>query len=150
MDRNNVVPFTPLDDDGPDAADQLVRVSPGVYTVVYERHQGFRIFGRPHTPTHKVRIDFRLTEHPELIVPRWYRVKSFRPWISAGPSSDIVRELCVVLSRRVKRLDRIPVSLLQGILATAIVKDVVTDHRQHELAAINRYSVIERLVGRAD
>jgi len=121
----------------------LVRVAPGEYPVIYVRHVGCTVFR-----TLKVCVDFRLLEHPDLILSRWYRVKDLRGGrIRASRHSDIVRELSGVLGRRLRH-DRIPVSALEQIIVRAEVRDVVTDRKQDRLAPVNVYSVISRLVGR--
>jgi hypothetical protein len=123
------------------ATDDLVRIGPGDYLVMYVRHIGVRVF-----MTAKIRVDFRLLAHPDLIVSRWYRVINFhRGRVRAGPHSDIVRELSAVLGRRVRH-DRIPVSALENRVVLASVRDVVEDRKQDALAPVNRYSVISRLV----
>jgi hypothetical protein len=109
------------------------------------RSLAFKVF---HGKALKVQVDFRLIEHAQIVLPRYFPVTGYVGGrIRAGRHSDIVRELSVVLGRRV-RADRIPISDLSGLLLDVLVRDVVTDHRQRPLAPVNRYSVIERLVGR--
>jgi hypothetical protein len=120
-------------------------ITPGPYGAVYVRHAGCFIFR-----TAKLRADFRLLEHPEIVLSRWYRAADFRGGrVRAPHHSDLVRELSAVLGQRVRH-DRIPLSLLQGIYVRAEVRTVTSDRRQHELAEINQYSIIERLIGRLD
>jgi hypothetical protein len=45
--------------------DDVVRVRPGEYVAVYVRHAGLVVFR-----TTKVRVDFRLAAHPDLILSR--------------------------------------------------------------------------------
>jgi hypothetical protein len=124
---------------------ELPRLRPGKYTALYERHQGMNKYKTP-----KVRVDFRLLEHPGLVLSRWYRVSEYRGGrISAPHHSAIMRETCAVLGTR-HRHDRIPIASLRDIQVSVEVGDVVMDGEQHELADVNRYSVIKRVLGRAD
>jgi hypothetical protein len=140
--KTNVIPL-------PGATDDLVRIEPGDdYTAFYIRHVGMRIFGGLRTPTLKVRVDFRLVEHPNLILARWYRVHNYAGGrIRASAHGDLVREISAVLGTRV-RPDRVPMSLLEGIIVRVSVHDVVNDHRQERIAEVNRYSIIGRLLGK--
>jgi hypothetical protein len=127
----------------PVADDDLVRVRPGEYVATYVRHASLVVFR-----TVKVRVDFRLAAHPDLILSRWYRVQDYRGGrVRAGRHSDIVRELSVAFNRRVRH-DRIPVSALENVYVLVEVRDVVSDRKQDALADMNRYSVISRLVER--
>jgi hypothetical protein len=126
----------PLAVDGED----LVRVAPGLYDVTYVAHRGLTVFR-----TAKVRVDFQLIAHPDLIVPRWYRVNDYRgSRIRAGRHSDILRELSAILNTRLRH-DRVAVASLKGLVVLAHVRDVTSDRKQNPLAPVNRYSVIERL-----
>ena len=125
------------------SADETLRVSPADHMALYAGHQGMLLFRTP-----KVRVDFTLLAHPGIVLSRWYRVSDYRAGrVRAGRHSDIVRELSCVADQRI-RSDRIAVTLLERIRVLVRVRDVVRDHRQHELAV--RYSVIERVLGRAD
>jgi hypothetical protein len=42
------------------------------------------------------------------------------------------------------------VASLADILVRLCVRDVKRDRQQNELAEVNRYSVVERVIGRAD
>jgi hypothetical protein len=120
---------------------ELVCITPGEYDVVYVRHAGITVFRTP-----KVRIDFRLLAHPGLVLSRWYRVQDYRGGrVRAGRHSDIVRELSAVLGHRLRH-DRIPATSLAGKVIRVRVCTVTTDSRQGGLAAMNRYSVIDRLL----
>lgn len=130
-------------DDYRDSEPELVTVPPGDYEGVYIRHACVKIFRTP-----KVRVDFKLLEHPGITLSRWYRASHNRGRISSGKSSDIVRELSAVLGYRV-RGDRIPVCDLAGRVIRVKVKTVTADSRQNKLADVNRYSVISQLIGAA-
>lgn len=128
----------------PIPGDDLVRVDPGEYLAVYARHVYMTVF----RTAKKVRMDFKLVAHPDLVLPRWYPVRDYRGGrIHAGRHSDIVREISAVLGRRV-RYDRIPVCNLENLILRVLVCDVVTDRKQDRLAEVNRYSVISRLLER--
>jgi hypothetical protein len=121
------------------------RIEPGAYQAVYEGHRPFKIFNGKAL---KLQVDFRLIEHAQIVLPRFFPIRNHASGrISAGRHSDLVRELSAVLGRRV-RADRIPISDLSGLLLDVLVRDVVTDHRQRPLAPVNRYSIIAQLVGR--
>jgi len=136
---SNVVAFK--QSDGEDAStDDLVGIPDGTYSAVYEQHRGLLIFRTP-----KVRVDFRLLEHPGLVLSRWYRVEDFRHGrVSACSSSDIVREISDVLGRRIRR-DQIPVGALEGVIVKIQVRTVTKDRIQRPLAEVNRYSIIGRV-----
>lgn len=120
---------------------ELVCIAPGEYDTVYVRHAGVTVFR-----TAKVRVDFRLLAHPGLLLSRWYRVQDFRAGrIRAGRHSDMVRELSAVLGQRLRH-DRIPVGSLVGKVVRAHVCTVTVDSRQRQLAEVNRYSIIDRLL----
>jgi len=122
-------------------AEALPRVRPGNYPAVYVGHLGVTVFR-----TAKLRVDFRLLAHPDIVLARWYRVSDYRgARVRAGRHSSIVREVSAVLGRRV-RADRIPVASLTGIAVILRVRDVVADADQNPLAPVNQYSVIERLL----
>jgi hypothetical protein len=134
--RDNVVALPIPDDD-------LVRLAPGEYLAVYAGCVSVRVF-----KTVKVRVDFRLLAHPELILPRWYRVIDSRGGrVRAPRHGDLVREISAVLGRRI-RCDRVPVSALESVVVRAEVRDVIADRKQDRLAPMNVYSVIGRLAGR--
>jgi len=119
-------------------------VEPGEYVAAYVCHAGAVIF---HTP--KLRVDFRLAAHPDIVLSRWYRVADFRGGrVRASRHSDLTREVSAVLGRRV-RPDRITVAALANIYVTVVVRDVVSDRKQNPLAPVNRYSAIDRVIGRA-
>ena len=128
---------------GDDAQEALHFVVPGNYTAVYAGHQGLMIYRTP-----KVRVSFRLMEHPGIVLDRWYRVEGYRNRIKTRASSDLVREVSAGLNRRVRR-DRIPVGELAGIIVRVRVRTVTMDHRQRELHLVNQYSVIEAVEGQA-
>lgn len=122
--------------------DVLHHVEPGRYEVTYVRHTVVPIYEQ-----RKLRIDFQLLAHPNLVIPRWYRVPHAGRRISAGRSSHLMRDMQAALIRRF-RPDRIPISELKGILLLAAVRDVVIDNRQRPLVTINVYSVIDQILGR--
>lgn len=121
--------------------DEFVLVRPGIYHAVYEGHLGVDIF-----KTKKLKVLFRLIEHAELVLPRWYRVPGYKPRVSARARSDIVREFSAVLGRRIRH-DRIPLEALANVVIIVEVKTVTRDQRQKELVAVNQYSVIASLKG---
>jgi hypothetical protein len=102
------------------------------------------VFGVP-----KLCVEFRLIEHLELLVPRWYCVRDFRAGrVIATRHSDLVREVSAVLGSRIRQ-DRVPVSSLADVPVRVEVRDVVTVRRQAPLAKVNQYSVIASILGRA-
>lgn len=136
--ESNVVPIREM------ANEDCPLITPGEYLATYVQHTGVLVFGCP-----KVRVDLRLIVHPNVVLSRWYRVADHRGRVRASRHSDIVRELSAVLGRR-ERCDRIPINALQGMLVRVFVNTVTKDHRQGRLADINRYSTIEKLIGRGD
>jgi hypothetical protein len=131
-----------------DAVD-LPRIEPGVYQACYLSHHDFRVLGRGRAPTLKVAAEFQLIDRPAIVLTRWYRVKGrVGGRYHAGAHSDLVREVSAALNQRV-RANRVPISSLKGLVLMVEVRDVERDHRQRDLAAVNRYSVIARIVGPA-
>lgn len=124
-------------------ADIPVILQPGAYTAIYTGHRGMVIFKTP-----KLEVQFRLLEHPDIVLSRWYRVTAYKGRISAPVQSDLVREIQATLNRRVRH-DRIPLDLLKTIPVSVEVKLVTTDKQQEELAPINTYNVIARVKGPA-
>lgn len=123
--------------------EELFRVPPGEYPAIYVTHKGFTVF-----QTAKLRVDFSLLEHPGIVLSRWYRVTDYRSGrIKAGKHSSLVREVSATLGTR-QRHDRVSVSSLSRIPVKVLVRDVVSDSEQSPLHEVNRYSVIERLIGR--
>jgi len=141
--RKNRAADNPIESPGPD--DDLVQVKAGEYLALYIRHAGMVVFR-----TAKMRVDFQLLAHPDLILSRWYRVQDWRAGrVRAGHHSDIVRELSAVLGRRIRH-DRIPINCLENIIVTVDVHEVTSDRKQEKLAEVNCYSVISRIKERAE
>jgi len=123
---------------------ELFLVKPGEYLAAYIRHVPYRrMFG---TAQQKLRYDFKLLESPGITLSRWYRVVQSRGRITASNSSDIVRELSVVLGQRFRR-DRIPVEGLTNKIVRVRVETVTKNRNQKNLHSINQYSVIAELLG---
>lgn len=138
--RGDVIPFRSADE-----SPELPKVSPGQYTGTYTGHAGAMAFR-----TAKLRVDFLLLEHPGLVLPRWYRVLDYRGGrVRAGRHSSLVRELSAALGQRLRH-DRIAVASLKGVVVRVLVRDVVRDSEQNELHRVNQYSVIERILGKAE
>ncbi len=121
----------------------LVLLKPGVYTGLYVRHEGRHVFQRL-----KLEVLFRLMEHPDLVLPRWYHVTHYKGRVSAPKHSDLVRELSAVLGQRVRH-DRISVASIANIIVDVEVSTVKRDSRPQPLDPVNQYSVISRVMGRA-
>jgi hypothetical protein len=148
--KESSFPILRLDDDF------IPYVEPGVYTMSYVYHET-RNFFRNHP---KAVFWFRIVDMGAnfgVVLPRYYNVKRlvgkkkgkgglFVP----GRSSDFIREYCQLFPDRIKRLDRIPLSLFSGILVRAKVRTVERDRKQSRLADILRYSVIDEIVGIGD
>lgn len=123
-------------------SDELVCLPDGEYEATYVGHRCVFVFR-----VWKVRVDFRLLARPGITLARWYRATVSRSRISAiGTSSDLVRELSAVVGKRVRR-DRIPVGEFANHAVRVQVKTVTTDRNQRELAKVNKYSVIECVLG---
>jgi len=119
-------------------------ISEGDYQAIYKTHKGVSVFG-----TAKLCVWMRILEHPDIVLQRWYRIQDYRGGrVRAGQHSDLVRELSAVLDRRV-RPDRIPITSLADKIVRVSVSTVMRDGSQNELAKVNRYSVISKLIGAA-
>lgn len=117
-------------------------VEPGEYQAVYIGHRGLSMYrGR------KLVVWWRILEHAEILLPRYYRVLTYQPRISAPASSDIMREVAAALGRRIRR-DQIPVaSLAEAPPVRVDVRTVVRDRSQRDLPEVCTYSVISRVIG---
>jgi len=118
-------------------------VKPGEYQALCIGHRGIDIFR-----ARKVVVWWKLLEHPEILLPRYYRVTSYRPRVCAPSGSDIARDVAAALGRRVRR-DQIPVSSLTGIYVRVEVRTVTADREQRKLPEVCTYSVIDRVIGPA-
>ena len=118
-------------------------LQPGTYTAVYAAHRTMMAFRTP-----KLEVQFRLFEHPDIVLSRWYRVTAYKSRISAPMQSDLVREIQAALNRRIRN-DRIPLELLKDKPVIVDVKVVTADKQQRELAPVNRYNVISCVRGPA-
>lgn len=127
----------------PITADELVLVAPGNYTAVYVGHVGMFVFRGA-----KLKVMFRLYEHPDLVLPRWYRVTTCKGRVSAPVHSDLVREVSAALNQRVRH-DRIPVASLENIPVRVLVRTVEKDREQNQINPVNAYSVVSKLEGKA-
>lgn len=120
-----------------------VFIEPGDYHATYAGHRGISVFR-----SHKLLVLWTLLEHPDIRLPRYYRVRCYSPRIVAPATGDLVREVSAVLNQRIRR-DRIPVTSLAGISAQIEVRTVTMDREQRDLAEVNQYSVVARVRGRA-
>lgn len=119
-------------------------VPPGRYSVLARAWHVGNAFNES-----KLRLDLQLLDHLDILLPRWYRIGGHhRSRISASPQSDLVREVQLVTGKRI-RCDRIPVGefLKAGVLL-ADIETVKQDSRQQQLAEVNRYSVVRRIIGK--
>lgn len=139
---DNVIAFPATEDTT--ESQQAVLLKPGTYLAVYVRHRGQFVFRQV-----KLRVDFRLVEHAEIVLPRWYRITGYKQRISAASAhSDIVREVSAVLGTRVRR-DRIPLASLANVVVNVEVDTVKVDQKQELLHETGQYSVITRVKGKA-
>lgn len=116
---------------------------PGEYQALYVGYRGIDIFR-----ARKVAAWWKILERPEIVLPRYYRVTTYQPRVSAPAGSAIARDVAVALGRRV-RCDRIPMTDLAGIPVRVQVRSVTRDREQRQLAEVCTYSVIDRIVGPA-
>jgi len=121
----------------------LHRVKPGTYTAMYVRHEPVHVFKGC-----KVKVLFQLMEHLDVILPRWYRVTSYKGRIAAPARSQIVREITDALGTRIRN-DRIPVGALKDLILSVEVSTVTTDSMQEPLSELNQYEVVSRIRGKA-
>jgi hypothetical protein len=116
-------------------------VSEGEYQAIYVAHKGLSVFR-----TAKLCIWMKLVEHPDIVLQRWYRVQDYRGGrVRAGRHSDLVRELSAVLDVRVPH-DRLPITMLSDKIVRVSVATVTRDRSQTNLARVNQYSVISKLI----
>ena len=128
----------------------LVLITPGNYTAVYNSHKIARSFAG------KLVVFYRIIEPGaafEKIVPAWYQVRVIDPKkcsFSVRPLSKFARDWRVVFRHSPSRWDRIPMTALKGVLVTLGVRTVTTDHRQKRLDPMYHNSVIAQMLRRAE
>lgn len=144
----NVISF-PGADASSDAPD-LVRVPDGTYEAAYVNHCV--------RDTYKGRlaVDFRILtmgEHFGKVVVAWYPVRVLdrkRRTFSVGRHSKFARDWRLVFHRGADRWDRIPMSAFRDVPVQITVRTIARDHQQKKLHEVNRYTVVDSILGRVE
>lgn len=120
----------------------------GEYEVCYVYHETWNYMGR----NPKVAFWFRVInigEYFGTLIPRYFNVKQLKGKPAKngrfvpGRSSDFLLEYCNLFPRRITRLDRIPLSLLENEIIKVQVKTVTKNREQRSMPEVLQYSVIK-------
>ncbi|HYM46740.1 MAG TPA: hypothetical protein VES65_11355 [Solirubrobacteraceae bacterium] len=139
--NSNVITFPAPEQD-------LVRIEPGVYAAVYVRHQVRQAFGGA-----RLAVQFSITTPGgafEKVLTAWYRVRAIGKGFTVGRHSKFARDWRLLFGRPAERWDRVPMSSLIGVGIRVRVRLVAFDHDGEQLAEVNQYSVVERVLGRQE
>lgn len=127
-------------------------VEPGEYELAFQFHRTMYLFGR----APKVACYFKIMtmgKHFEVILPRWYNVKtlSSKPrkggGFKVGWNCDFVREYASLFGLPA-RMDRISSETFKTVIVRGQVVTVTTDSKQRQIPEALRYSVIKEITGR--
>ena len=131
--------------------DDLPLVLPGEYVFRFVRYSTWLMFGR----NPKLIIEFAITDdiYSGVILNKYYNVKKLNGKhgkngnFTTSRKSNFMRDLFRVCpGYPPKRLDRIPMSRLEGIDIRGNVKTVTKGHDQKEIPEALQYSVITELL----
>lgn len=135
----------------PAADNEIIWVPDGDYSLRFTGWRTGLYFGKQP----KVVLSFKITEFGEYFewpLERFYNAKRLigKPGkngnFQVGRCSDLVRDFARVCPAPIKRLDRIPMSLLHDIAIIGEVETVTKGHDQKEIPQSVQYSKIARLV----
>lgn len=131
--------------------DDLPLVPPGEYALQYVQHRTWMMFRR----CPKLIIEFAITDddmYSGVLLNKYYNVKKLKGKqgengnFVVGRKSNFLREFYSVCpAYPPKRLDRIPMSRLEGIDIHGKVKTVTKGHDQKEIPEALQYSVIAEI-----
>lgn len=126
------------------------RIPPGEYAVQMKTFKTAMMFGK----APKLIIDFVIVEQCDyfgLVLPKYYNVKRLigRPQeggrFKAGATGDFARDYFDLMQMSYRRLDRLPMSVMEGITFLAKVS-TVKRARDRDIPEALQYSKIERLI----
>lgn len=129
----------------------LVLVPPGTYNLKF-------LYGETrylHNRSPKLVLWFSIIDMGEFFgakVARYYHIKEIkgRPGkngrFKAGAKSDFMREYFSVVTQRVQRMDRIPLTYLEDYVIKAKVKTVEKSYDQSKIPKALHYSVVEKVL----
>lgn len=126
------------------------KISPGQYAVQMKTFKTARMFGK----APKLIIDFVIVkpgDHYGLVLPKYYNVKRLigRPQeggrFQVSAKGDFARDYFELMQRGDRRLDRLPMSVMEGVTFLAKVS-TVKRARDRDIPEALQYSKIERLI----
>ena len=126
------------------------KMPPGEYAVQMKKFKTAMMFGK----ASKLIIDFVIVEQCDyfgLVLPKYYNVKRLigRPQeggrFKVGPTGDFARDYFRLFDIGDRRLDRLPMSLWEGVTLLAKVS-TVKRARDGDIPEALQYSKIERLI----
>jgi hypothetical protein len=129
----------------------LTRIPPGRYLLKCHDWTSATCFKQP-----KLILHFRVADMGDCFgapLERFYNIHPLtsvagkRTRFKVGRSSDLLRELALVTTKPLNRLDRLPVSEFTKFILVAEIEDVTTGYRQQPIPDAARYSVVRKIVG---
>ena len=126
------------------------KIPPGEYAVQMKTYKTAMMFGK----ASKLIIDFVIVEQCDyfgLVLPKYYNVKRLigRPQeggrFKVGATGDFARDYFGLLDIGGRRLDRLPMSAMEGITFLAKIS-TVKRARDRDIPEALQYSKVERLI----
>ncbi len=118
------------------------------YEVVYSHHETWKYLGKAPKVTFWFKI-VTMGDYFDMLLPRHFNVNRIigKPAkngrFKAGRSSDFLLEYCSLFPRKIARLDRIPLTLLENEIIVASTRTVTSNREQRLLPEVLQYSVID-------
>ena len=124
----------------------------GKYDAAYSHHETWKYLGKAPKVTFWFKV-VTLGEYFGTLLPRHFNVSRIigKPArngrFKAGRSSDFLLEYCSLFPRKISRLDRIPLSLLENEVIIISTRTVTNNREQRKLPDVLQYSVIDHWLG---
>lgn len=131
---------------------QMPLIKPGIYDLSFMHSQTGYMFGRAPKVMYWFKI-ISMGDYFDTKIPRYYNAKRLigQPKkygnFEVGVKSDLVREFFNLFPHyKCKRLDRLPTSMLEGVIVKGRVETVKKDYKQRKRHEILHYSIITELL----
>ncbi len=131
--------------------DDLPLVLPGEYIIQYCRYSTWLMFGR----SPKLVVEFKIIDddaYSGVVLKKYYNVKKLKGRHGLNGNFIVTRKsnfmrdfFRVCPAYPPKRLDRIPMSRLEGIDMSGLVRTVTKGHDQKDIPEALQYSVIDEI-----
>ena len=129
--------------------EELPLLPDGEYEVVYSHHETWKYLGKAPKVTFWFKV-VSIGDYFGVLLPRYFNVNRIvgKPAkygrFKAGRTSDFLLEFCNLFPRKISRLDRIPLSLLEKEVLVVLTRTVTKNREQRHLPEVLKYSVIDR------